>query len=181
MGTSQARVPAARGRDVTAEGRAADPEDKRKHLEFIQAVITRMSAAASTAKGWLLPVVTASYGFALTQRSGSVAFLGIFAVLVFAYVDASYLRQEKAYRRLYNVVARGEKTVPAFSLNPADADEALPDADDGDPVAARRRARAARARSFLPEPAVWLSWSIAPFYGALVVLGVAVLVYAWRT
>ncbi|WP_340697156.1 hypothetical protein [Cellulosimicrobium funkei] len=115
-----------------------------------------------------------SYGFALTQRSGSVALLGVGAVLIFSFIDASYLVQEKAYRRLYNVVALGERVVPAFSLNPADADEKLPDADDG--KAARRK----RIRAWLPGWAAWLSWSVAPFYGALALIGVVVLVYAVR-
>ena len=54
-----------------------DPEDTRKHLDFIQAIVTRMSAASSTAKAWLLPVVTAAYGYALTQNAESVALLGV--------------------------------------------------------------------------------------------------------
>ena len=54
-----------------------DPEDRRKHLDFIQSVVTRMSAASSNAKAWLLPVVTAAYGYALTQRADSVALLAV--------------------------------------------------------------------------------------------------------
>lgn len=71
-------------------------EDLRKHLDFIQALVSRMSAASSSSKGWLLPVATAAYGFALTKHSGSVGLLGVFAVLVFSYIDANYLKQERA-------------------------------------------------------------------------------------
>lgn len=84
-----------------------DPEDKRKHLDFIQSVITRMSAASSSAKAWLLPVVTAAYGYALTQNADSVALLGLGATLLFAYLDANYLPQEKRFRALYKTVACG--------------------------------------------------------------------------
>lgn len=48
-------------------------EDRRKHLDFIQAVVARMSAASSNSKAWLLPVVAATYGYALTKNAESVA------------------------------------------------------------------------------------------------------------
>jgi hypothetical protein len=142
-------------------------DDRRQHLNFIQAVVTRMSAASATAKGWLLPVVTATYGYALTKKVGSIALLGIAAVLLFAYLDANYLRQEKAYRRLYDTVARGTKPVPPFTLNPSDADDPAP-----------RVGPMRRLRQSLPQLQVWLSWSIAPFYGGFILLGALVFLYA---
>lgn len=92
-----------------------------KHLDYVQSVVSRMAHASTQAKSWLLPVVTATFGYALTQRSGTVALLGIAAILLFGYMDASYLRQERAYRRLYNAVVSGEK-VPELSLDPHDID-----------------------------------------------------------
>ncbi|WP_229067459.1 hypothetical protein [Actinoplanes sp. DH11] len=155
---------------MTQPGIAAD--DRRKHLDYIQAVVTRMSAASSTAKGWLLPVVTATYGFALTKKAFAIALLGIAAVLLFSLLDANYLRQEKAYRRLYDAVARGTKTIPSFSLNPADAEDAGPAATTFGAKVRRGLAR------WFPGADVWLSWSIAPFYGALAVIGLITLVVA---
>jgi len=151
-----------------------DPEDKRKHLDLIQAVVTRMSAASSNAKSWLLPVVTAAYGFALTSSSGSVATLGIVAVLLFSYLDANYLRQERAYRVLYDVVALGEKQVPRFSLNTGHANEPLPDTD----ALTKKQKVGVIVKRWLPGWRIWISWSIAPFYGTLLVLGIGVLIYA---
>lgn len=78
-----------------------------------------MSAASSSAKGWLLPVATATYGFALIQHSRAVALLVLAAVVLFMFLDANYLRQERAYRRLYDTVARGTRAVPQFSLDPS--------------------------------------------------------------
>src|SRR5690625_7464709 len=95
-----------------------DPEDTRKHLDFIQAIVTRISTASSTAKAWLLPVVTAAYGYALTQNAESVALLGDGATLLFAYLDANYLPQEKRFRSLYKNVTRGKHYIAAFSLQP---------------------------------------------------------------
>ena len=45
--------------------------------------------------------------FALTKSADSIALLGLAAVLLFAYLDANYLRQEKRFRRLYVAVAAG--------------------------------------------------------------------------
>ncbi|MBB1246684.1 hypothetical protein GL263_24485 [Streptomyces durbertensis] len=49
------------------EAAAISHEDRRKHLEFIQAAIARMSAASITTKSWLIPLVTLTYGYSLTQ------------------------------------------------------------------------------------------------------------------
>ena len=150
-----------------------DPEDRRKHLDFIQAVVTRMSAASSTAKSWLLPVVTATYGYALTQGVASVAVLGLGAVVLFAFLDANYLRQEKAYRRLYDTVARNTREVTCFSLDPSDADDPIQEA------ASTREKSVQVVRRWVPlDRAVWLSWSVAPFYGSLLIAGLVTVVRA---
>lgn len=151
-----------------------DGEDRRKHLDFIQAVITRMSAASSSAKGWLLPVVTATYGYALITDERSVAVLGILATLLFMFLDANYLRQERAYRRLYDTVARNTRTIACFSLDPADAAD-MPTSAGRVPT----RGRLILSRWF-PGPAVWLSWSIAPFYGVLLLIGIVICSTAHR-
>lgn len=157
------------------------PEDRRKHLDYIQAVVTRMSAASSTTKGWLLPVVTATYGYALTKNIGSVALLGMASVLLFSILDANYLRQEKAYRKLYSTVASDARAVPMFSLDASSKFFATLNnsASVPDPVGASPDTRGSRAGArfrelignWIPGRDVWLSWSIAPFYGGLLLVG----------
>lgn len=156
-----------------------------KHLDYIQSIVARMSHSSTQAKSWLLPVVTATFGYALTQRSGTVALLGIAAILLFWYMDASYLRQERAYRRLYNAVVAGKK-IPELSLDPHDVDRKIPDAD-GDPSPEDESEKkpefwkslweAFRGWWFL-DPKVWFSWSIFPFYVGFLAVGIAVLSYA---
>ncbi|WP_245193216.1 hypothetical protein [Kocuria sp. JC486] len=151
---------------------AASAEDLRKHLDFIQAVVTRMSAASSATKGWLLPVVSATYGYALTKNTVSVALLGLLSVVLFAFLDANYLRQEQGYRALYDAVARKTRPVPLFSL-------AIEDALDPTPAHSTPWGRAkGRMQKWFPGRRVWCSWSIAPFYGLLFVVGVVVFVVA---
>ncbi|BAX97068.1 protein hit [Mycobacteroides stephanolepidis] len=144
------------------------PEDRRKHLDYIQAVVTRQSTASASAKGWLLPVVTAVFGFALTQHAWLLALLGMFLIAMFAYIDANYLRSEKAYRALYTTVSRSQRMVPRFTLNPEDAYE--PQCGDA-PAAAKWKALRDK---YFPSREVWMSWSIAPFYSAMLLLGIGV-------
>lgn len=160
-----------------------------KHLEFIQAIVARMAQSSVQTKSLLLPVVVATYGYALTQKSVSVSLLGIAAVLLFGYIDASYLRQEQAYRRLYNAVIEGTKKIPLLSLNPCCVDKvALPVnadlnlAEDTKLVCEeksfwKKSGEVIKEWVFL-DPKVWLSWSIFPFYFGFFMVGCAVLCHA---
>ncbi|WP_284964285.1 HIT family protein [Cutibacterium namnetense] len=156
--------------NLAVEAPALSPDDRRKHLDYIQAVVTRQSAASASVKGWLLPIVTATFGFALTQDSWPLAALGLVSVMLFAYLDANYLRSEKRFRKLYNTVARSRRMVPDFTLDPSDADEPP---EDG--MSAETKWRAF-VRDYLPEWGIWKSWSILPFYSALAVIGVGVVI-----
>jgi diadenosine tetraphosphate (Ap4A) HIT family hydrolase len=167
----QVRVECAREPAVIAP---TSPEDRRKHLELIQAVVTRMSAASTTTKGWLLPVVTAAYGYAVTKSSAAVALLGLAAVLLAGLIDANYLKQERAFRRLYDAVVRGAD-IPSFSMNTSLAvTESTPETRCGCGMC---RAWSAVC-GWVPGVFVWLSWAIAPFYGALAAIGVWIYFHA---
>jgi diadenosine tetraphosphate (Ap4A) HIT family hydrolase len=136
------------------------PEDRRQHLSFIQAVVTRMSQASSSAKTWLLPIVTLTYGYAVTQQQFWVAVMGLIAVTIFGILDANYLKQERAFRKLYDRVASGGD-IPTFSLNPALA------GPEGTKV------------NYWPDWQDIRSWAVAPVYGPLLVAGIAIAVWAY--
>jgi len=135
------------------------PEDRRQHLSFIQAVVTRMSQASSSAKTWLLPIVTLTYGYALTKEQWGVAVLGLVAVLIFGLLDANYLKQERAFRKLYDRVAGGGD-IPAFSMNPA--------------LAGSTGSRI----NYWPDWEDIRSWAVAPVYGPLLIAGLAIALWA---
>ena len=145
-----------------------DADDRRKHLDFIQSIITRMSSASITTKSWLMPVITATYGYALTKRADSVAMLGIAAVLLFAYLDANYLRQEQRFRRLYTAVTEGSNDIASFSLKPDDV--LMPSSEKHSENWGKWMPR--WINHLLPGPTVWTSWAVGPFYLALVAVGV---------
>lgn len=135
-------------------GPTVDAEDKRQHLSFAQDIITRMAQSSSSAKSWFLPVVTATYGYAFTQSSISVAVLGIVATVVFGMLDVGYLRTERKYRDLYERIATGD--VPPYSLNYKNSGDT-------------------RKNSFFEHCSVMTAWAIWPFYGAFLVTGIVAL------
>lgn len=154
-----APVREAMGRWTIADLPVSSPEDRRQHLSFIQSVISRMASASASAKTWLLPIVTAAYGYAFVQLSWPIAVLGIAAVAVFALLDANYLKQERSFRDLYDHVARGGD-VPPFSMNPTVAGPS-------------DRAKV----NYWPDFQDWRSWAVAPFYLPLLAIGGALIVY----
>lgn len=89
--------------------------DLSKHLEFIQAVIARMSASSGLAKAWCLTVATGTFGYAVAKKVDGVGLLGIFAVVMFASLDAQYLREERKYRALFKAARSGE--VSAYDMD----------------------------------------------------------------
>ena len=144
---------------LPASSEEVSPEDRRQHLSFIQAVVTRMSQASSSSKTWLLPIVTLTYGYAITQEQFWVAVLGVAAVAIFGLLDANYLKQERAFRKLYDKVASGGD-IPAFSLDPALAGPA------GSRV------------NYWPDWEDFRSWAVAPIYGPLVIAGISIAIWA---
>lgn len=119
-----------------------------------------MAGASSTAKAWLLPVVTAAYGYALVERDFEIAILGIIAVLLFAFLDASYLRQERAFRALYQAAVK--RKVSVYDMN-SSRFYGKPNGDSN----------GLRATNCRWSEIIW-SWSLAGFYLPIALLGMAV-------
>ncbi len=79
-------------------------ENKRKHLEFIQLVITRMNVNSFLVKGWTITIISALFALAAVNSDRGFVILGLFPAIVFWFLDAYYLRQERLYRHLYDNV-----------------------------------------------------------------------------
>lgn len=105
-----------------------EAEDRRKHLEFIEAVIARQASNSFLVKGWGLTVATVAFAFAATEGAWEVAAVGVLAVLAFWYLDSFFLRQERLFRCLYNAVIdpEREEPIPAYSMDTTPFDD-VPD------------------------------------------------------
>ena len=80
-------------------------ENKIKHLEFIQTVITRMNQNSFQIKGWMITIVSAL--LALYASSGKQIYIlvAIVPTVIFWFLDKYYLQLERKFRGVYNVVA----------------------------------------------------------------------------
>lgn len=126
-----------------------------KHLEMVQGLITRMAGYGASFKSYCITVVTAVVGFALTLHRPAVAALALLPVLAFASADAQYLRVERRFRDLFNLIRKeGWETIPTFDIN----------------------LRSAPAQSYV---SAITSWSIVGFYAPLAIGVILAVLGAW--
>jgi hypothetical protein len=77
-------------------------EDGRKHLEFIQQVVTRMNSNSFQLKGWSVALVAGLFALAVAEANKVFAGLAIFPIVIFWLLDAYYLGMERWFRELYD-------------------------------------------------------------------------------
>jgi hypothetical protein len=125
-------------------------DDQRKHLEFVQAIITRLFRSSSTAKSWGVTVAMAAFGVSSARAVPFVAVLGLVTVCFFGLLDSFYLREERLFRKLYDDARLGRIEVYSMDKN--------------------------AYRNVCPWHDVIRSWSVAGFYGPLAMVGIAAIV-----
>jgi len=92
-------------------------EEKLKHLEFIQSVISRMSANSFFLKGWGVTLVAALFVLATKDTSRKYVVVAFLPALTFWIVDAYFLSQERLFRALYNKVRAQRNEDINFSMD----------------------------------------------------------------
>jgi hypothetical protein len=91
--------------------------DRVKHLEFIQAVVTRLGNNSFLVKGWGMTLAGAFIAFSVNKLSWKIALAGLIPVTGFWLLDSYFLRQERLFRKLYNDVRKRDTTVEVFDMN----------------------------------------------------------------
>lgn len=88
---------------------------KLEHLKMLQAVITRMASNSFMIKGWCVTLVSAL--IALSAKDAKYMVLVAFLpVLMFWWLDAYFLHQEKLFRELFDYVRENGKEDSDFSM-----------------------------------------------------------------
>lgn len=121
--------------------------DHHKHMDYVQAVINRLAGNSFLMKGWALTVSSALLGLAVSESKPLLALVAAMPALAFWVQDTYFLRQERAFRAMFDDIAA--KRVPGFEIRPA-------------PYAKRQ-----------PWRMAW-SISLAGFYGSIIVVSVLV-------
>jgi hypothetical protein len=126
-----------------------------KHPEMLQSLITRMAGYGASFKSYCITVTTAVIGFAFTLHRPAVAALALLPVIAFGVADVQYLRVERRFREVFNLVRKESwDTMPSFEIN----------------------LQSAPSQSFLSAAT---SWSIVWFYAPLAVGVVLAILGAW--
>jgi hypothetical protein len=87
-------------------------ENKRKHLEFIQGVINRLSTNSFLLKGWSVALVAGLFMLSAKDAHPMYLYLTYIPAFMFWGLDGYCLMQERMYRSLYkHVRTRPDKDV----------------------------------------------------------------------
>jgi len=92
-------------------------ENKRKHLEFIQGVITRMNTNSFMIKGWVITLVSALFALAAKDANKMYVLIVYVPIPLFWVLDGFYLSKERQFRELYKKVAGMKEQDIDFLMN----------------------------------------------------------------
>ena len=95
-------------------------EEQLKHLEFIQNIITRMNTNSFQMKGWAVTIISALLALYASTGINNFLLIGIFPALIFWFLDACYLTEERKFRGLYKDVAgisKVQKGIKPFEMS----------------------------------------------------------------
>jgi len=80
--------------------------NKIKHLEFIQNIITRMNTNSFQIKGMSITITAALLALYAGSNKPLYLPIPIISTILFWFLDAYYLQQERKFRGVYNDVAK---------------------------------------------------------------------------
>lgn len=92
-------------------------ENKMRHLEMIQGVITRMASNSFALKGWAVTLVAGIFALAGKDVDKMYFLVAYIPIVVFWGLDSYYLLQERLYRSLYEKVRKLNEGKIDFSMN----------------------------------------------------------------
>ncbi len=92
-------------------------ENKHKHLEFIQNVITRMNSNSFLIKAWTITLVSALFALAAKDANRIYVLISYVVITAFWILDGFFISKERQYKDLYAVVALNDKTAIDFNMN----------------------------------------------------------------
>jgi hypothetical protein len=81
-----------------------------EHLKMIQPIVTRMSSAMFSVKTLCLTIFSLFVGFAIKDNLFYLSIIIFPFIILFLFLDLSYHRQEKLFRKLYNDIRNSPTT-----------------------------------------------------------------------
>jgi hypothetical protein len=88
-----------------------------KHIDLIQATVTRMATNSFLLKAWSVTLISAIFALAAKDANKHFAALAFFPAAVFWVLDAHYLSQERLYRALYDHARKSLESESDLSMS----------------------------------------------------------------
>lgn len=107
---------------MTDPGSAQFSAEHLKHLEFIQAVISRLGNVSFLIKGCALTLIAAFFGLSLKDDDWEMAGVALVPLVGFWLLDGYFLRQERLFRKLYDQARIPGGPIELFSMSTAPYD-----------------------------------------------------------
>lgn len=99
-------------------------ENKYKHMDYIQSTISRMASNSFYLKGWNVTIIAAIVALSFKESDWRIYACASVLNIVFWFLDAYYLKQEKLFRELYNKVSKiSNDSLVDFSMNTSEFKE----------------------------------------------------------
>lgn len=92
-------------------------ENKQKHLEFIQAVISRMAGNLFFLKGWAITLLAALFALSTRNTNSDYMVIAYFLLIIFWILDGYFLSQERLFRALYDHIRELNEKEINFSMD----------------------------------------------------------------
>lgn len=81
-------------------------ENKYKHMDYIQSVISRMASNSFYLKGWNISIIAAIVALSFKESDWRIYGCALILNIVFWFLDAYYLKQEELFRKLYKKISQ---------------------------------------------------------------------------
>ena len=105
----------------------ANMENKYKHMHYVQSAISRMASNSFYLKGWNITIIAAIVALSFKESDWKIYACALVLNVVFWFLDAYYLKQEKLFRELYNKVSKiSDDNLVDFSMNTSEFKEKVP-------------------------------------------------------
>jgi hypothetical protein len=150
-----------------------DFDDRRiKHMEMIQAVISRLGTDSFLIKGWTVTVAAAFLGFAVTRDKWELAVASVGPTVLFWLLDSTFLRNERLFRDLFDRVRKRPDEVDPFFMGAT-----------SEPYV-RRVQSESQEKGATDVASLWKTFwrrALSLFYGAVIAAGLLAAIVICRT
>lgn len=95
---------------------------KLKHLEFLQAIISRMANNSFLIKGWAITLISAIYALAAKESDIRYVMISFITIPCFWILDGFFIAVERRYRKLYVEASNADPAHVDFNLDSSQFD-----------------------------------------------------------